>query len=80
VTRDPQCDICNRLWKEHAQVIYSHIRIDGELRLAALQHDADAVCKLAIRLEKTVADRLSTREAIRQHEVEGHSQNATELD
>jgi hypothetical protein len=73
--RDPQCDTCTKLWRDYGKAIFRHIRPDGDQKLAAMQHDENAVSLLP-QVEAAAAAHFNAREAIRQHEVEAHPSTA----
>ncbi len=66
------CPECQRLWRDYAAATTEHIRLDGKLRLAALDFDHEQVALLTPQSEAAGNSRKKTREAIRQHERNEH--------
>jgi len=61
------CDECQRLWNEYSDATMAHVRIQGKLELAELQHDLVAIERLRPGVERARQQRIAAREAIRLH-------------
>ena len=64
-----ECGECKRLWREYSTATTTHIGLDGKLRLAALEHDHEAVQRLTFDVETSETNRKSLRDALRRHEA-----------
>jgi uncharacterized protein YifN (PemK superfamily) len=69
------CEECQRLWREYAWATTEHIRSDNKLRLAALEHDYEAIKQLTPRTDTAEKSRIDLRAAIAAHENAAHATN-----
>lgn len=67
------CEECQRLWREYAWATTEHIRSDNKLRLAALEHDYQAIKQLTVGTDSAERTRSDLREAIADHENSAHA-------
>jgi hypothetical protein len=67
--RDQSCEECNRLWRDYAIATNADIKLNGQVEVAALTHDAGLSQRLAPLSESATHDRQSLRQRIREHEV-----------
>jgi hypothetical protein len=67
--RDHNCSECNRLWREYACATHEDIKLDGQLKIAALRHDPGLYEQLAIGSKKAAQERESVWEQIKRHEA-----------
>jgi len=67
--RDTSCAECNRLWGEYSSATNADIKLDGQMKLSALQHDPGLSEVLAPRCEAATRERESLRQQIKEHEV-----------
>jgi hypothetical protein len=73
---DQSCAECNRLWREYALATNEDIRLDGQMKLAALQHDHGLSEQLALASDAATQQRKSLRQQIKEHEP-AHDEIAT---
>ena len=78
--KDPNCEDCQRLWREYALGTTEHIRLDSKLRLAALEHDEEKIRTLTPEVERAEETRYTLRRAIREHDVKTHMEAASATD
>ena len=64
---------CQRLWREHASATTEHIRSDNKLRLAALEHDYEAIERLTPGVDSAEKNRSNLRTALADHENAAHA-------
>jgi hypothetical protein len=62
------CGECAVLWREYASAAADHIRIEDQLKRAALARQAEAVWELFPKAEAAASARCTAHEAIRHHE------------
>ena len=67
--RNQSCDECNRLWREYAVATNSDIKLNGQLKLAALSHDPGLSQQLAPTSDAATHERESLRQQIKEHEA-----------
>ena len=69
----PDCEECQRLWRDYGAAILAHVAFENKLRLAALSHETEKIAILTLAAEDAQSKRESLREAIRKHDaVTGH--------
>jgi hypothetical protein len=73
----PDCAHCHRLRLEYYRATTEHIKLEGKLKLAALEHDDETVAVLAPEVEQAAAKRSVARQAIKDHEAVAHRADAT---
>ena len=66
---DQNCPECNRLWREYASATHEDIKLDGQLKIAALRYDPGLYEERAIASKNAAQKRESLREQIKRHEV-----------
>ena len=67
--RQPEaCPECERLWREYEHATMHHVKLEGKLKIAAIQHDAEAVAELALTVDAAAHLRELAREALKRHE------------
>lgn len=74
------CEECRRLWREYASATTEHIRSDNKLRLAALEHNYEAVERLTPDTDTAGKNRSDLRKAIADHESTAHITRGTGYD
>ena len=67
--RDQSCPECNRLWRDYAFATNADIKLNGQVKIAALQHDPELSKQLAPASETAGQERESLRHQIRTHEA-----------
>jgi len=67
--RDQSCPECNRLWREYASATNADIKLNGQVKLAALSYDAGLSEQLAPASDAASQVRESLRQQIKNHEV-----------
>ena len=66
---DQCCAECNRLWREYALATNEDIRLDGQMKLAALRYDPGLSEQLALASDAATQQRKSLRQQIKEHEA-----------
>jgi hypothetical protein len=66
---DRSCAECNRLWREYAFATNADIKLNGQVKMAALSHDAGLSEQLAPASETAAHERESLRHQIKDHEA-----------
>jgi hypothetical protein len=66
------CEQCRELWRKYALTTSVHLRLDHQLRAAALQSDLEAIVSLTIETEGAEKIRNELRQSIREHEQSRH--------
>ena len=66
------CEECQRLWREYAAATTAHIRLQGKLQVATIQHDLENIARLEAETGTAEKVRGDLREAIRRHEENSH--------
>jgi hypothetical protein len=74
-----RCEECERLWQEYSRATAAHIRFAGKRRIAHLQHDPEMELQLESVVKAAESDRVSAREAIREHEAVAHDETSDKL-
>ena len=67
--RDQNCPECNRLWREYGFATNEDIKLNGQVKIAALQHDPELSKKLAPVSDAATHERESLRQQIKEHEA-----------
>ena len=67
--RDQSCSECNRLWRDYAFATNADIKLNGQVKIAALQHDPELTKKLAPVSDAATHERESLKQQIREHEA-----------
>ena len=67
--RDQSCPECNRLWRDYAFATNADIKLNGEVKLAALSQDPGLSEQLAPASGAAAEDRESLRQQIKEHEA-----------
>ena len=67
--RDQSCLECNRLWREYAFAINADIKLDGQVKMAALSHDPGLSKQLTPASDAASRERESLRHQIKEHEA-----------
>ena len=67
--RDQNCPECNRLWREFAFATNEDIKLDGQMKMAALRYDPGLSDVLAPASEAAAQNRESLRQQIKEHEA-----------
>ena len=67
--RDQSCLECSRLWREYAVATNADIKLNGQVKLAALTHDSGLSEHLAPLSESATHERESLRQQIKAHEA-----------
>jgi hypothetical protein len=67
--RDQSCPECNRLWREYAFATNEDIKLNGQLKLAALRCDPGLSEQLGIASDNAAGNRESLRHQIKTHEA-----------
>ena len=67
--RDQFCLECNRLWREYAIATNADIKLDAELKLAALRYDPGLSEQLTSASDTATHERESLRQQIKEHEA-----------
>ena len=62
--RDQSCAACNRLWREYAFATNEDIKLNGQIKLAALRYDPGLTDLLAPAGEAATQERESLRQQI----------------
>ena len=75
--RHQSCPECNRLWREYAFATNADIKLSGQVKMAALQHDHESSIQLAPASETAGQARESLRYQIKEHES-SHDANHVE--
>ena len=65
----PDCQECQRLWQEYSDAVFDYVRLDGQLKMAALRDEVDAVEELRKSVVAAVARRDSAQGRFREHET-----------
>jgi hypothetical protein len=65
----PDCQECQRLWQEYSDAVFDYVRLDGQLKMAALRDEEDAVEELRKGAAAAVARRDSAQARFREHET-----------
>ena len=63
------CQECQRLWQEYSDAVFDYVRLDGQLKMAALRDEVDAVEELRKSAAAAVARRDSAQRRFREHET-----------
>ena len=63
------CPECNRLWREYAFATNADIKLNGQVKMAALTHDPELSEQLAPASDAATHERESLREQIKEHEA-----------
>ena len=66
---DQSCPECNRLWRLYAFATNADIKLNGQVKVAALQHDHESSARLAPASESAAHERESLRHQIKTHEA-----------
>ena len=66
---DQSCPECNRLWRLYAFATNADIKLNGQVKLAALSHDAGLSEQLAPVSENATQERELLRQQIKNHEA-----------
>ena len=66
---DQSCPECNRLWRQYAFATNADIKLNGQVKLAALSHDVGLSEQLAPVSEGATQERESLRQQIKNHEA-----------
>jgi len=66
---DQSCAECNRLWREYALATNEDIRLDGQVKLAALRYGPGLSEQLAFASHAATQKRQSLRQQIKEHEA-----------
>ena len=66
---DQNCPECNRLWREYGFATNEDIKLNGQMKLAALRYDPGLSDVLAPACEAATQNRESLRQQIKEHEV-----------
>ena len=67
--RDQSCPECNRLWRAYAFATNVDIKLNGQVKMAALTHDPELSEQLAPISEAANHERELLRQQIREHEA-----------
>jgi hypothetical protein len=67
--RDQSCPECNRLWRDYAFATNADIKLDGQVKMAALRHDPELSKQLAPASETAGQERELLRHQIKEHEA-----------
>ena len=67
--RDQSCPECNRLWRDYAFATNADIKLNGQVKMAALTHDPGLSELLAPVSESATHERESLRQQIKKHEA-----------
>ena len=67
--RDQSCPECNRLWRDYAFATNADIKLNGQIKIAALNHDAELSEQLAPASDVATHERESLRRQIKNHEA-----------
>jgi len=67
--RDQNCPECNRLWREYGFATNEDIKLNGQMKLAALRYDPGLSDVLAPASEAATQNRESLRQQIKEHEA-----------
>ena len=66
---DQSCPECNRLWRLYAFATNADIKLNGQVKLAALWHDYGLSEQLTPVSESATQERESLRQQIKDHEA-----------
>ena len=66
---DESCPECNRLWRQYAFATNADVKLNGQVKMAALTHDAELSEQLAPVSESAAQERVSLRQQIKNHEA-----------
>jgi hypothetical protein len=69
VMHDQSCAECIRLWREYALATNADIKLNGQLKLAALRHDPGLSEQLAPASNAATHQRELLRQQIKEHET-----------
>ena len=72
--RDQSCPECNRLWREYALATNADIKLNGQVKMAALRSDPGLSEQLAPASEAATQERASLRQQVKKHE-ESHNES-----
>ena len=67
--RDQSCPDCNRLWREYAFATNADIKLNGQVKMAALQHEPESSKQLTLASDAATQERESLRHQIKEHEA-----------
>jgi hypothetical protein len=67
--RDQNCQECSRLWREYAFATNAHVKLDGQMKMAALRYDPGLSDVLAPASEAAAQQREFLRQQIKEHEA-----------
>jgi hypothetical protein len=67
--RDQSCEECNRLWRDYGFATNADIKLDGQVKIAALRHDRELSAQLAPASQSATHERESLRQQIKTHEA-----------
>jgi hypothetical protein len=71
-TLNNQCHECARLLSQYIDATAEHVRIDGQIRMAELQHDESLVKMLSIDAQNLAEHRTRIRLTIMMHKEKEH--------
>ena len=75
----PDCPEGLRLWSHYRDATLAHVRLEGKLRLAKLEHDTEALDAHAAQFEETGTERNRCRDAYHEHKASPHEANQYEV-
>ena len=67
--RIQSCAECNRLWRDYAFATNADIKLNGQVKMAALTHDPELSAQLVPVSDAATHERESLRQQIREHEA-----------
>jgi hypothetical protein len=67
--RDQSCPDCNRLWREYSFATNADIKLNGQVKMAALQHEPESSKQLTLASDAATQERESLRRQIKEHEA-----------
>ena len=67
--RNQSCPECNRLWRDYAFATNADIKLNGQVKMAALSYDAGLSAQLAPASDAATHQRESLRHQIKTHEA-----------
>jgi len=76
--RHDDCSECQRLWRDYADATTTHVRLDANLRLAALERNLPLVESLTAEVEEAAVRRAFLRDALQKHEAAHEAADASE--
>ena len=74
---DSKCEECERLWKQYAEAIRTHVRLEYKLKGVALEGDLEEIQSIAGEVDNADNVRSACREAISSHEMKAHRQRTS---